>query len=272
MLSAAPFFGLIAAFMTGVGLFLVACFGNATRRYADSITVAAGGMLLTLTLLHIAPAALMSAPQAAVLILLGFMIGLFLQTVLRSDEASQSDGPASLAGLAPLIAIALHSFIDGALYTATFAGGFQTGLYAVSGLILHEVPEAFIAFAIVRQTGRSARSAALLAFLTAGLTTPLGAFASAPLIALAGAEIVPIVFAVSAGLLVYIATGPLLAPLRTQPRRQGLASLGAGVVGASLLLMAPLPHGGGDHGHGHVHAHFHDGRDLPNFSPFPILE
>lgn len=247
------FFGLIAAFVTTVGLLAVAQRGDWSARHAGLFAVAAGGMLVTLTLLHIMPEATAKGGESRLFLLGGFLGGVLIHYAVRGlfGEASQNGRAAALT---PVLAIGLHSFIDGVIYSVTFAASFSAGVYAAMALILHEFPEGIIAFAILRGAGVSNRLSFLWAFLAAAATTPLGVIASAPVMYGLGEAWLGNLFAVSAGLLLFVATGPLLAPLREEPALRSFAALGVGVIAAGLLSLSPIhrhEHGTHDHGHDH---------------------
>lgn len=288
-------FALLAACVSALALAAIVRFGCGVRRISKPLSIAAGGMLLMLVAVHIAPEALAASERAWIFMVAGFVLGPTLQWVSRSlvqwqkpplatefggaagsEPAPWSISPGLVLAAAPLLAIAIHSFLDGIVYSVAFAGGHASGVYAASALVIHEVPEAFVAFALASSAGMSVRGAALAAFVAAAVTTPLGAAASGPALAAAGDSAIPLLFAMSAGLLSYVALGPLLAPLYAsgnRPTLGGVAALGAGLVAASVLLAAPVPHGAidGDTGAVHAHAHEHspgDGHYHPNFSPF----
>jgi len=247
-LAAPLLFGLIAACVTTLGLFVIARHAAWSERYAGLFGLAAGGMLVTVILLHIAPDAFARHDNAAPFIFAGFLGALLLNQGLRTLR-----GRAAVTGedmLAPLIAIAVHSFVDGVVYAVTFAASASSGLMAAGALILHEFPEGMIAFAILRRGGVSARRAFIGAFLAAAATTPLGVLMSGPVMTLVGPEGLASLFALSAGLLLFVATGPLLGPLREETRPQGLAAVCAGVALALVLVLVP----GHTHGDGRPHA------------------
>ena len=274
-------FGLIAASVTGLGLLLVAWQSRWTARHASLFGIAAGGMLVTLTLMHITPEALgHGGPAGPALILAGFLIGTLATAAARLVAPLGPHSAASLAppgALGPLIAVALHSLIDGAVYSATFVANAEAGIYAATALTLHEVPEAVVAFALMRQQGAALRPALFWAFLAAGLTTPLGAALSLPVVHLVAETLRPGLLALSAGLLLYVATGPLLSPLRESPQLRGLVALGVGLVAGLVLLRLPLHAHTIDTGEAGPHAHVHDapsGHDHAHphplrFSPHP---
>jgi len=260
-LQAPLFFGLIAAFVTTLGLLAVALRGDWSMRYANLFGLAAAGMLSAMAFLHIVPEAFALSDQAPIWLATGFFGGLVMHYVIRTAFPDKEDSTLPSEAITPILAIACHSFIDGIVYAVTFAASFAAGVFAAVGLILHEFPEGVIAFAILRRHGVSNRSSFLWAFLAAAATTPFGVLVSGPFMFGASEEMLGGLFAVSAGLLLFVATGPLMAPLKDTPPARGLLSLSAGVAIAIGLLLAPIP--GHDHSHfGEVHsADEHDHSD-----------
>jgi len=247
-LQAPLFFGLIAAFITSIGLIAVAQRGVWSERNASLFALAAGGMLLTLTLVHITPEAIERTKLAPPLILGGFLGGLLLSRLVGALFGDENSSPARAAAAAtPVIAIAIHSFLDGVIYAVTFSHSFESGAFVALSLILHEFPEGVIAFTILRRFGFSGRRSFLFAFLAAAATTPAGVIASGPFIYLMSEQMVGNLFAVSAGLLLYVATGPLMAPLRHERPKRSLTALGIGVVIATLISFSPLSRHDHDH-------------------------
>lgn len=252
-------FGLIAASATALGLLSVALRADWSSRHAGLFAIAAGGMLITLAFLHLAPEAFMRTQSAPIWMLLGYLGGLFLH---QASRAVVTPGRVTGAGLGaafvPLLAIGLHSLIDGMVYAISFEPSFESGLATSLSLILHEFPEGVVAFMIVRASGGTVRHAFVLALLAASLTTPIGALAATPMLELVGDDVLGGLFAVSTGLLVFVATGPLLAPLREETAARGGFALICGVVLALALSLSPLHvHGVDDSGHRHDHDHDH---------------
>lgn len=253
-LQAPLFFGLIAAFVTTIGLIAVAARSDWSARYADLFGLAAGGMLVTLSLLHIAPEAFALSPRAPTFMLGGFLGGLLLHFGINAAFPENVSG-GKAAAVTPLVAIAIHSFLDGVIYSVTFAASFTSGVYAAIALILHEFPEGVIAFAILRRHGFTNKASFGWAFLVSAATTPLGVLISAPFMYSLGPEIIGAMFAISAGLLLYVATGPLMEPLHEQPPGRSFVSLMAGIAAALLLSQIPV------HGHDLDDPHAHDAHD-----------
>lgn len=235
------FFGLIAAFVTSFGLIVVAQKGYWSERHASLFALAAGGMLLTLTITHIAPEAIERSSQSGYLILGGFMVGLVINFVVTAVFGDDDTRTSRASAATPVIAIAIHSFLDGIIYSVTFAASFEAGVFTALSLILHEFPEGVIAFTILRRFGFSNRQSFTYAFLAAAATTPLGVVASGPFVFSLGAQMVGNLFAISAGLLLFVATGPLImSPLKSQPKLRSLGALGAGIGLALLITLSPL--------------------------------
>jgi len=243
-------FGLIAAFVTTIGLIAVATREDWSRRHAGLFGLAAAGMLLTLSLTHIAPSAFARTADAPTLLLAGFLGGLILSFVIKALFPSSEDAANPAEAFTPVAAIACHSFIDGIVYAITFAADFESGVFTSLSLILHEFPEGVIAFAILRAHRINNRQAFRYAFYAAALTTPLGVLAAGPAMALLGPGIVNALFALSAGLLLYVATGPLMAPIQDEKPARGLTALLSGVVVGLLLAASPLH--SDDHEHGYA--------------------
>ncbi|WP_084398583.1 ZIP family metal transporter [Henriciella aquimarina] len=262
------FFGLIAAFMTTVGLIIVAQKALWSERNATLFGLVAAGMLATLTFLHILPEAFSMSHMAPAWLAMGFFGGLLMNNLIRALNPSRQGDLKPTEALTPVLAIAVHSFMDGVIYAVTFAASFVSGVYAAFGLILHEIPEGVIAFAILRRYGVSNANAFWFAFLAAAATTPLGVLVSGPFMYGLDVETTGALFAMSAGLLIFVATGPLMAPLSEMKPARGLVAIGAGACIALALIFAP--------GHGHApgsgqHDHAHDEEDAQESDTLPMI-
>lgn len=266
LLLAPIFLSCLAAFVATTGLITVAMRSDWSRRYAHLFAVMASGLLLTMVITHLAPEALNGHPHAPLYMLGGFFVGLLVHDVLRM-VLPVSDAKTLAAGLTPLIAISIHSFLDGVIYTVTFTRGFETGLFAVLGLIIHEFPEGVIAFALLRGAGLSNRNSFILAFIGAALTTPVGTLAAIPVTYSMNAETLSLMFAVSAGLLLFVSTGPLMAHMREDRPARTLPALAIGVIIAAVIAQNHMPHiGHDDHGEETHHDDSHVGH---NHDPDP---
>lgn len=270
-LQAPLFFGLIAAFVTTIGLLAVALRSDWSLRHADLFGLVAAGMLTAIAFLHIVPEAFALSSAAPIWLATGFFGGVLVHYTIKAVFAEREGSALPSEAITPIVAIAIHSFIDGVIYAVTFAASFSSGVFTAVGLILHEFPEGVIAFAILRRHGVSNRWSFIWAFLAAAATTPLGVLISGPIMFGLGEAVLGMLFALSAGLLLFVATGPLMAPLKDMQPSRGLAALSVGVVIAIALVTLPLPghdhqHLGGDHDHdAHDHDHDHADRAQPVF-------
>ena len=256
------FFGLIAAFVTTIGLLTVALRRDWSERYADLFGLTAAGMLITLAFLHILPEAFSLTTHAPVWLTAGFFGGLVLNFLVHTILPDREVTMLPREAITPILAIAIHSFVDGIVYSVTFAASFSSGVFTALSLILHEFPEGVIAFAILRRHHVSNRVSFIGAFLASALTTPLGVLVSGPFMYGLGSTTIGALFALSAGLLLYVATGPLMAPLKAMPPVRGLVALLAGVGLALVLIRIPLP------GEPHHHLDAVDpGFEQPQFLP-----
>lgn len=245
-LQAPLFFGIIAAFCTTVGLIIVAQRAPWSERNASLFGLAAAGMLTTLAFLHIIPEAFSLSTMAPAWLAVGYFAGLLLNNLVKAIFPGATGRVGRHEAITPILAIAIHSFLDGVIYAVTFAASFVSGVYAAVGLTLHEFPEGVIAFAILRRYGVPNVTAFWFAFLAAAATTPLGVIVAGPFMYGLDQQAIGSLFAVSAGLLIYVATGPLMAPLKEMAPMRGLGAVAAGAAAAILLVMAPL------RGHGHA--------------------
>lgn len=258
-ISPAIMFSVFAAMLSMAGLTFVVFFAELARKYADRLAILAGGVLITIVIIHLAPTALSYGESGPMLMLGGFLGGVVLERLLGGTKPHGAPLTNTTKITLPLAAIAFHSFLDGSLYVVSFADSYHTGLLTMMGLILHEIPEAIVVFIICLQSRRTAKHAFWLTFVIAVATTPLGAIMTTGLGALIGEDVLRMFFPVSAGLLLYVAVGPLFSHLQRESNRTALPALTAGVVLAALAIFMHEFTGddGHDHGPAEVETHPH---------------
>jgi zinc transporter ZupT len=153
------------------------------------------------------------------------------------------DKPATVEyalGLVPLLGIGFHSFLDGVVYSISFSVSMFTGALVALGMVLHEFPEGIVTYTLLIRGGFSERSSFLLAFLAAGLTTPLGTLVSYPFVSRIDPPLLGLLLALSAGALIYVGATHLLPQAERERRRFSLVALGAGIlVAAGIVLSQP---------------------------------
>ena len=197
---AAIVLGAGALSVAGVAFALLAA--TMAKRVTDLVGMAGGVVILITGLTHLAPEALSACDVERFFLIAGAAVGILLEVVFRtrSEPSPQTERLGAWLGI---IVLAIHSTLDGAVYTAVFWHGEDSGLMTSLGLILHEAPEGVVAMALALQAGLRAPVAALAAVLASSVTTPLG-WVIAHAIGESGHGVMNAMFAASAGLLLYV--------------------------------------------------------------------
>ena len=270
-------FGLAAACVAGLALLLVTRAAGFTRAQAPVFAAFAGGVVITIAVIHLIPEALEMAPRAPWLVMAGFALGFVLHNVLGAGGHEGGTPRTMIGAIAPVLAIALHSALDGTVYAVMFAVDPFTGLSAATGLLIHEFPEALICFVLLQRAGLSDRMSVTLAFLASGATTLTAAAATAPFAGTLDAGTLGALFALVAGVLLHVGAAHLLHEAsHAGPVKGALAVFaGAGVAAAMALAHSgshvhihDAPEGGGHHSHDHAAAGRSDpSAARPDFRP-----
>ena len=167
---------LLAAGVSTTGILAVRRLHSWGRQKTTILACFAAGVLITVSFLHVVPEALGMTPEAPVYLLGGYLFMHFFSRLI-SDHLCNRPATAEYAiGLVPMVGIGIHSFIDGIIYSVTFAASFFTGALTVTGLIIHELPEGIVTYLLLIHGGFKERTACLLAILSSALTTPFGRF------------------------------------------------------------------------------------------------
>lgn len=148
------------------------------------------------------------------------------------DHALHRHGDGGRSGLMILIGNSVHSFCDGVVIAASFLVDTRVGIATTVAIVAHAVPQQVGDFAVLIHSGFT-RKRAFSWNLAAGGATVVGALAG--YVALAGMQqALPIVLAVAAASLLYVAVADLIPSLHRRPEametaRQVLA-IGLGVA------------------------------------------
>lgn len=168
-------FSLLAALVTFLGLLWAAFSKKWLNQHMGLAIGFAAGALITTSFLHLLPETAHQIDEHGQLggfIFVGFLIGMALNRLVQDLHPARDLGDHSGSLVTAIIGIALHSFADGFAYTTTFATDFHLGLFTSVGLILHELPEGLIIFAMMRAMGHSKTLSLIVAFFVAAVTTP----------------------------------------------------------------------------------------------------
>lgn len=233
------FWSSAAAMVTTMGIYTIHRYKDWGRNNTTYFICFAAGVLISASFLHIIPMSFSINSQAPKYLLLGFL-GLHLFNRFITVFVCEKD-PGNLEyniGLITMLGIGFHSFIDGFIYSISFTVNIFTGFLATTGMVLHEFPEGIITYLILIKSGFSERISLILAFLAAGLTTPLGMLISYPIISKIDQRTLGALLAISAGALVYVGATHLLPKAEQEPKKFSLVVLGAGVLVAFIIVLS----------------------------------
>ncbi len=228
----------LACAITTVGIYVInkyAQWGNRNIAYFMSF---AAGVLISVSIMHIMPEANTMHNQSPVFILIGFMSMYIINRFLNVYVCDKRECTDVTLGIIPLIGIGLHSFIDGVIYSVTFNVSIFTGSLAAIGMVLHEFPEGIVTFLLLEHAGFSHKKAVLGSFLFAAISTPIGTLVSFPFINKIDREILGLMLAVSAGMLLYVGATHLLPAVEKENKKYTLISLLAGILVAVVIVVS----------------------------------
>ncbi len=225
-------FALGAMVVNTIGIFLIYKNRKWAEDYKEYFMCFAAGVLISSPLIIAFPQAIAKNPNAGLAALSGFVFMFFSNKYIRHKTNQKS-----LAfGITALEGIAIHSFIDGIIYTVTFSVSILTGFLAGIGLVVHELAEGIITFSVLIKGGLSEKKAFFYAFLTAGLTTPLGAFIAYPLISRLSGSILGLALGFVVGVMIYVSASHLLPEVQENERDHAYWAFLSG-IGLSIFML-----------------------------------
>ena len=197
---AAIVLGAGALSVAGVAFALLAA--TMAKRVTDLVGLAGGVVILITAVTHLAPEAVAAGGVEVGFLIAGAAVGILLEVLFRT-RSTPSPETVRVGAWLGLVVLGVHSTLDGAVYTAVFWHGDESGLMTSLGLILHEAPEGVVAMALALEAGLKPPVAATAAVLASSVTTPLG-WVLAHAIGESGSDVMQAMFAASAGLLLYV--------------------------------------------------------------------
>lgn len=226
-------FAIAAMIINGIGILVVYRNKEFAERNKVYFICFAAGVLITAPLVHLLPHAMVENKYAGLFALAGFMFMFFSNKIIKfkTNEKELAFGITAIEG------IGIHSFIDGIIYSVTFSVSTYTGLIAGIGLATHEFAEGIIAFSVLIKGGLSNKKAALIAFLVAGLTTPIGAFIVYPFVKTLSEVSLGLALGFVGGVLIYVSASHLLPEAREHEKHHSHLALLLGVALALLLTL-----------------------------------
>ncbi len=239
------YFGLIASLAAAgvsmVGVFAMSMFDDWAKRNSAYCSAFAVGLLSVSILFHLIPEALSLSRLALSWVAGGFAFMVLVGIAVQAAVSRSAEGAALTFGYASIIGLAVHSFLDGGIYAASFQEEAFTGWLATSGLMFHEFPEGVIAFALLAQAGLSRSRAILLAFAAAALTTISGSLVAYAIIGWVDTLPIAAMLGTAAGALIYVLIVHLGPHAAKTPNKLGYDIASAGViVGTTAIMLESL--------------------------------
>jgi len=228
----------LAAIVTTLGIYTIRHFKEWGEKNSIYFICFAAGVLISVSFLHIIPKSFEMNPNAPMFLLIGFLSMHLFNRFITAFVCDKKPNSNYAIGLIPMLGIGLHSFIDGFIYSITFSVSMFTGALTATGMVLHEFPEGIITYLLLLRAGFSEKTAFLLAFFSAALTTPLGMLVSYPFVSQIEKPLLGILLSLSAGALVYVGATHLLPQAEKEHARFSFIALGAGVMVALIIVFS----------------------------------
>jgi zinc and cadmium transporter len=228
----------LAAACTMLGIYSIRQFKAWAEQNSSYFVSFAAGVLIAASFLHIIPKSFAMNAHGSAFLLIGFVILHLFNRFITAYVCGRNPDAHSAIGLVPILGIAFHSFMDGVIYSITFAVSVFTGLLAGTGMVLHEFPEGIITYMLLLRSGYSDRKSLGLAVLAAALSTPLGTLVSIPFVDKISPSVLGALLAMSAGALVYVGATHLLPQAEREPKRYSLVALGGGILVAVAIALS----------------------------------
>ena len=192
----------------------------------------AAGILISSPLIMAFPQALQKNSYSGFAALIGFIFMYFSNKIIKYKTKQKE-----LAfGITAIEGIAIHSLMDGIIYTVTFSISTAIGVLTGVGLVIHEFAEGIITFSMLLKGGINGKKAGIYAFLVAALTTPVGAFIAYPLVQNLSNDILGLALGFVSGVLVYVSASHLLPEASEYEKKHSTLAFIAGIT-FTLFIM-----------------------------------
>lgn len=227
---------ILAALISAVGLLSMAILGDLGSRISPYISAFAVGVLATATLFHLLPEGYAISDRFwdwVMLSFLGFLVMGFVFRVLISGPSFNTDLAFASTSI---LALGMHSFLDGVLYAVAFQGDAFTGWLTVLGLLVHEFPEGIIIYFLLRNSRLRVVPATIIAFIAASLTTIAGTLVALSFINIAQASL-SVMMGITAGAFIYLTLFHLGPHAATSPDHRGYLAAALGVLVSTAAII-----------------------------------
>jgi len=229
---------LAAAAISASGIAAMMLIGARAHRLSAYVSAFAVGLLTMAVIFHLLPKGVSDPVDALLWTVAGFALMGAGNIVIQLLFARQPDSADLTFGYASILALGVHSLLDGAVYTASFQETAIAGLISVAALLVHEFPEGVIAYLLLQVAGLRRMPAALGAFFTSGVTTVIGTLGGYAALGVLSDPSPEILYSGAAGVLIYVLLVHLIPHAGRTPKRRGYAaaSLGA-IIGTTIVIL-----------------------------------
>lgn len=216
-------FGVLAAGAELLGGYLITIRRQWPRKIQEYLIALGAGFILALAFLELIPESIEKiGHEAPLFFLLGFaLIHFFEHTFighLHFGEETHFDIMISkTAAYSAVLGLFIHAFFDGLAISAGFHIDFSIGLMLFLGIVLHKVPEGITISSIILAAKQSKRMAFFATAMIA-TSTMLGILAVFLLVNI-NPNFIGYVFALSAGIAVYVGASDLIPEINKSDNR-----------------------------------------------------
>lgn len=223
-------FAFSAMLLNSIGIWVIYTSKEWAERFLEHFMCFAAGTLIASALIIAFPQAVAQTSHAGTAALAGFLFMFFSSQIIKK----RSQKPQLALGLTALEGIAIHSFVDGVIYTVTFSVSTLIGFVAGTGLVVHEFAEGVITYSVLLKGGIPKRKAVLYAFFAAALTTPVGAVIAYPVVKLLSPPVLGMALGFVVGVLIFTSAAHLLPEVQEHQKKHSYLAFLAGVALAIL--------------------------------------
>lgn len=231
----------LAIFMAVLGAFAAVSFKKVNHRWLCILISFAAGALLAVVLLDILPETveLIGRPAAGISVLSGYLlfylVTRFVFHICPACAATHTEVNFKALTAAMLVALAIHSFMDGLAIYSGYQAVSKIGALIFLGVAYHKFPEGMALALVARGSGMARWKAFLICVLLESVTTIAGG--AAGIIALAPGEFAWLGYVlghVGGGFLFLVVHALFSEVVKHHPRSTVLAAL----VGAVSIWLA----------------------------------
>jgi ZIP family zinc transporter/zinc and cadmium transporter len=172
-------YGGLAGAATMAGITMVRWKQDLAVKYSHYVNSFAAGALITIALAHLIPESVELNSNALLFVLAAFIAFYLLESVVVFHSGSaihfSEECPIETHNVGPVIfsGLFLHSLIDGFIIAVGFEASLELGIFAATGVILHELPEGITSFTLIVRSMQ--KRTALILSMAVALATPVGA-------------------------------------------------------------------------------------------------